>query len=66
MGVSLVKELLGHAKFQGFTSVVLNVSSKNSAAYNLYSKIGFRVLEEASGCPGVELKEMVWYSASEP
>ena len=66
IGVSLVKELLSHAESQGFTSVVLNVSLKNKAAYSLYSKVGFRALKETGGSSGIELKKMVWHSASEP
>ncbi|WP_233998825.1 GNAT family N-acetyltransferase [Microbulbifer pacificus] len=66
IGVSLVKELLGHAKSQGFASVILNVSLKNKAAYSLYSKVGFRDLKEAGGSSGVELKKMIWHSAPEP
>ncbi|QKX16502.1 GNAT family N-acetyltransferase [Microbulbifer sp. YPW1] len=66
IGVGLAKELLSHAKSQGFSSVVLNVSVKNKAAYSLYSKIGFRALEEGRGSSGGELKKMVWHSASEP
>ncbi|MCK8046471.1 GNAT family N-acetyltransferase [Shewanella sp. 1CM18E] len=65
IGVSLVKELLGHAKSQDFTSVVLHVSIRNGAAYSLYSKLGFRALKEADGSLGGELKKMVWHSASE-
>lgn len=66
IGVSLVKELLGYAKSQGFTSVVLHVSIRNGAAYSLYSKLGFKALKEADGSFGGELKKMVWHSASSP
>ncbi|WP_237055820.1 GNAT family N-acetyltransferase [Microbulbifer sediminum] len=66
IGGKLIKELLGHAKSQGFTTVILNVSSENKEAYELYTKLGFRALAEASGTSGSELKKMVWHSGSEP
>ncbi|TLM72533.1 GNAT family N-acetyltransferase [Microbulbifer harenosus] len=66
VGVSLVKELLDYAKSNGFTSVVLSVSSRNEAAFNLYSKIGFKNLGEVGGSLGPGLKKMVWHFAPEP
>lgn len=66
IGASLIKELLVHAKFEGFSTVMLSVSSKNKAALNLYTKIGFKECKESGGCSGTELKKMVWNSAFEP
>jgi len=66
IGGGLVKELLRHAELRGFTSVILNVSSKNNAACKLYSRLGFKDFKKAGSSPEVELKKMVWHSASEP
>ncbi|WP_308364566.1 MULTISPECIES: GNAT family N-acetyltransferase [unclassified Microbulbifer] len=69
VGSSLVKALLRHAQSEGFVNVVLNVSPTNEAACSLYSKIGFKALEEAgtlNGNSGKELQKMAWHSASEP
>ncbi|MCA0902222.1 GNAT family N-acetyltransferase [Microbulbifer agarilyticus] len=66
VGFRLAKELLAHAKSHGYSSVVLSVSVNNQAAYRLYSKIGFRVVEEKYSGSRAELKKMVWRSASEP
>ncbi|WP_288129999.1 GNAT family N-acetyltransferase [Microbulbifer sp.] len=66
IGTSLIKELLVHAKSEGFAAVILSVSSKNKAALNLYAKNGFKEFKESGGSAGTELKKMVWSSASEP
>ena len=66
LAVSLVNKLLDYAKSNGFTGVVLSVSSKNKAAFNLYAKIGFKSLGEMGGSLEPGLKKMVWHFAPEP
>lgn len=67
VGSSLVEALLRHAQCEGISSVLLEVSSTNTAACNLYLKFGFKALKRADTSDhNSALRKMVWHAAAEP
>ena len=64
IGLNLVKALLSHALYEGYSSVVLNVSVDNVPAYRLYKKSGFVVANEkhdSNSQNDINLKKMIWH-----